>query len=55
MNAKIRNDEKRYTANVALTEAVFAKNKLLDQMLIKELTTICKPLKRKEDGENLWL
>ena len=51
MNAKIRNCEKTYTVNVALAEAVFAKNKSLDQMTIKELTTICKPLKRKEDGK----
>ena len=51
MNQKIRKDEKIYHENVAKARAIFEKNKRLEDMTIKELTTICKPLKRKDDGK----
>jgi len=51
MNEKMKKDELLYNENVAKAKAVFETNKTLDQMTIKELTTICKPLKRKEDGK----
>ena len=51
MNEKMKKDELLYNKNVAKAKAVFETNKTLDQMTIKELTTICKPLKRKEDGK----
>ena len=51
MNEKIKKDEKLYHENVAKAKAVFETNKTFDQITIKELTTICKPLKRKEYGK----
>ena len=48
---KIRNDEKVYNENVRKAEEVFDKKKTLENMTIKELTIVCKPLKRKEDGK----
>ena len=51
LNQKIRKDEKIYHENVAKARAIFEKNKRLEDMTIKELTTICKPLKRKDDGK----
>jgi len=47
---KIKKDEEKYKADCKLAEEVWkAKNKLED-MTIKELTVVCKPLKLKEDG-----
>ena len=51
MITKIKNDEKEYNDNVAKAKAVFEKKSNLENMTIKELTIICKPLKRKEDGK----
>ena len=51
MITKIKNDEKEYNENVAKAKAVFEKKSNLENMTIKELTIICKPLKRKEDGK----
>ncbi len=52
MNEKMKNkDEKSYHENVPKAKAVFETNKRLDKMTINELTTFCKPLKRKEDGK----
>ena len=51
MNEKMKKNEKLYNENVAKAKEVFETNKTLEQMTIKELTTICKPLKRKEDGK----
>ena len=51
LNEKTKKDEKIYLENVAKAKAVFETDKLLEDMTIKELTTICKPLKRKEDGK----
>jgi len=49
--AKIKNDEKMYREQVKKAEEVFEKKKTIESMTIKELTLICKPLKRKEDGK----
>jgi len=49
--AKIKNDEKMYCEQVKKAEEVFEKKKTIESMTIKELTLICKPLKRKEDGK----
>ena len=49
LNQKIKKDEKMYHENVAKARAIFEKNKRLEDMTIKELTTICKPLKQKDD------
>ena len=51
LNEKTKKDEKIYLENVAKAKAIFETNKTLEDMTIKELTTICKPLKRKEDGK----
>lgn len=48
---KVKNDEKEYNDNVAKAKAVFEKKSDLNKMTIRELTIICKPLKRKEDGK----
>ena len=50
-NEKTKKDEKIYLENVAKAQAILETNKALEHMTIKELTTICKPLKRKEDGK----
>ena len=47
----IKNDEKNYYEQVSKAEDVFNKKKTIESMTIKELTIICKPLKRKEDGK----
>ena len=51
LNEKTKKDEKIYLENVAKAKAVFETNKMLEDITIKELTTLCKPLKRKEDGK----
>ena len=51
LNEKTKKDEKIYLENVAKAKAIFETNKTLEDMTIKELTTICKPLKQKEDGK----
>ena len=51
MIEKIKNDEKNYYEQVRQAEEVFNKKKTIETMTIKELTIICKPLKRKEDGK----
>jgi len=48
---KIKKDEKEYYDNVAKAKEVFDKKTDLQSMTIRELTIICKPLKRKEDGK----
>ena len=48
---KIKKDEKNYYEQVRKAEEVFEKKKTIETMTIKELTIICKPLKRKEDGK----
>ena len=48
---KIKNDEKNYYEQVRQAEEVFNKKKTIETMTIKELTIICKPLNRKEDGK----
>ena len=48
---KIKKDEKNYYEQVRKAEEVFEKKKTIESMTIKELTIICKPLKRKEDGK----
>ena len=47
---KIKEDEKKYNTNYKYAEEVWAKKDKLEAMTIKELMTICKPLKRKYDG-----
>ena len=47
---KKKNEEKEYNDNVAKAKAAFEKKNNLENMTIKELTIICKPLKRKEEG-----
>ena len=46
LNEKVKRDEKTYNENIAKAKAVFKTNDMLDEMTIKELTTICKPLKK---------
>ena len=48
---KIKNVEKMYREQVQKAEEVFEKKKTIESMTMKELTLICKPLKRKEDGK----
>jgi len=49
--AKMKKDEREYNDNVEKAKAVFEKKSELQSMTIRELTIICKPLKRKEDGK----
>ena len=49
--SKMKKDEKEYYDNVEKAKAVFEKKSDLQKMTIRELTIICKPLKRKEDGK----
>ena len=51
LNEKTKKDERIYHENVAKAKAVLETNKKLEDMTIKELTAICKPLKQKEDGK----
>ena len=51
MIEKIKKDEKEYLENIANAKIVFEKKKDLKSMTIKELTIVCKPLKKKEDGK----
>ena len=50
MIEKLRNDESKYRKYVQAAERVWDKKDKLENMTIKELTDICRPLKRKEDG-----
>ena len=47
---KIQKEEEEYKRNVSNAQKVFEKKGNIQQMTIKELTIICKPLKRKSDG-----
>ena len=48
---KIKKEEAKYQQHVKEAHAVFDKKSDINKMTIKELTTICKPLKRKGDGK----
>ena len=49
--SKMKKDEKEYYNNVEKAKAVFEKKSDIQSMTIRELTIICKPLKRKQDGK----
>ena len=49
--SKMKMDEKEYYNNVEKAKAVFEKKSDIQSMMIRELTIICKPLKRKQDGK----
>ena len=48
---KIKKDEATYNDQVKKAREVLAKKLTIESMTIRELTIICKPLKRKEDGK----
>ena len=48
---KIKKVEKAYKRQVEQAKEVFRKKMTLESMTAKELTIICKPLKRKDDGK----
>ena len=48
---RIKKDELMYKEQVEKAREVFEKKTNIETMTIRELTTICKPLKRKEDGK----
>ena len=50
MIEKIKKEEAKYKKSVIAAERVWAKKDKVEDMTIKELTDVCKPLKRKEDG-----
>ena len=47
---KIQKEEEEYKINFSEAQKVFEKKDDVNKMTIKELTIICKPLKRKSDG-----
>ena len=51
MIRKIKEDEAKYLIDVKNANLILEKKKDLNTMTIKELTIICKPLKRKTDGK----
>ena len=50
MIEKLRNEEIKYRKHVEAAERELSKKDKLENMTIKELTDICRPLKQKEDG-----
>ena len=48
---KIKKEERIYNENVKRAEEIFRMKPTLESMTIRELTLICKPLKRKGDGK----
>ena len=48
---KIKKEERIYNENVKRAEEVFRRKQTLESMMIRELTLICKPLKRNDDGK----
>ena len=47
---KLKNEEERYNKYVKAAEKVWEVKEKVEDMTIKELTDICRPLKRKDDG-----
>ena len=46
----MKEEKEKYKTNCKLADKVWAKKDKLKNMTIKELTTICKLLKKKDDG-----
>ena len=47
---KMKRDEIQYNINVENTKKVFEKKGSIENMTIRKLTIVCKPLKNKDDG-----